>query len=167
MSVVAVLLCAVGVAVALGQKGRSGIREAVDWDLVVRPTQLQMGQQEGREAFWIGLRNLARQPRAVCLGDVTYDVINERHMVSATVDGFSPSMSPHTCSTPTGAHLILPGETLFVHGNVSVPDWAAQGQEVTFAISFVGASLRDWGDRGWMLVESTHPLRREPGERAP
>jgi hypothetical protein len=29
-------------------------------------------------------------------------------------EGLAPSMSPHTCATPNGARLILPGLTLFV-----------------------------------------------------
>jgi hypothetical protein len=159
---VLVVLLAASLCDAQEKQHRGLVYEGNDWKIDIRPAEVYSGQPENRAGFWIGLTNATDQASAVCLADVSYDVIDGAHGVSATVEGFSASMSPHTCNTPAGAYLILPGETLFVYGAVRVPDWATAGQEATLTMSFVSAAPGDWRNRTWAIVKGTHPLWRGP-----
>lgn len=118
----------------------------------MRPAERHLQQAKDREGFWIGLKNLTDQARAVCLADVSYGVIDAAHGAGATVEGFSPSMSPHTCATPNGARLVLPGETLFVYGAVPVPEWAADPLQRDVPAPAEVAAMPCEREPGWTLA---------------
>jgi len=126
--------------------------------MVVRPAgdPLQPGAQQ---PFWIGLKNTGDRAKAACLTDISYDLIDSSHGVGDTIEGFTPSLSPHSCQTLVGASLVLPGETLFIYGHVPLPGWVADGQIINFSISYVAAEPESWHNRSWMHVNGSHELR--------
>lgn len=129
------------------------------WSLVVRLADDRLQRSSSQQAFWIGLKNIGDRAKAVCLTDISYDLIDSSHGVGDTIEGFTPSLSPHSCQTLIGASLILPGETQFVYGQVPLPDWVADGQNVNFSISYAAADPESWQNRSWMHVNGSHELR--------
>jgi hypothetical protein len=99
---------------------------ATDWQLVIRRAS------PSRASYWVGLRNVAKGPRAFCRLGITYEVdLLSGDTIGNSAQHFPSIGSPHPCA-PEDAHLVLPGETHFVFDEIVIPSDADPAQPIRF-----------------------------------
>ena len=135
------------------QTGPPQVHRTTKWNLTAKQAEPYARQPPGEAGYWLGVKNLAAAPQAVCVLSLDYDLIHPQHGSGGMVEGFSSSLSPHSCNTPKGTNLVLPGETLFFYGAIQVPSWADARTALTFS-----ASLREFPSGEWLIVDAASSL---------